>query len=155
MSQAEIIKIQDIINVYRQLKMKFVQFVSHCEMLMSDGKLKDFESKGSTDAGILLSVMDTPVVVKFSQIISPEKKPLGKVDFIKQDEFDTEKNELVYTLYFNQLGNILESISDTFSNRRIFDEHDVPHVLLRFLQAFIRSLHIKESAKDKKEEMRN
>ena len=155
MSQAEIIKIQDIIDVYRKLKMKFVQFVSHCEVLMSDGKLKDFESKGSTDAGMLLSVMDTPVVVKFSQIISPEKKPLGKVDFIKQDEFDTEKNELVYTLYFNQLGNILESISDTFSNRRIFDEHDVPHVLLRFLQAFLRSLHIKESAKDKKEEIRN
>lgn len=155
MSQAEIIKIQDIIDVYRQLKMKFVQFVSHCEVLMSDGKLKDIESKGSTDAGMLLSVMDTPVVVKFSQIISPEKKPLGKVDFIKQDEFDTEKNELVYTLYFNQLGNILESISDTFSNRRIFDEHDVPHVLLRFLQAFIRTLHIKEATKDKKEEMRN
>ena len=155
MSQAEIIKIQDIIDVYRQLKLKFVQFVSHCELLLSDGKLKEIESKGSAEAGMLLGVMDTPVLVKFSQIISPEKKPLGKIDFIKQDEFDSGKNELVYTLYFNPLGNILESISDTFSNRRIFDEHDVPHVLLRFLQAFVRSLQVKEVLKDSKEEIRS
>lgn len=142
MSEAEIIKIQGIIDVYRQLRMKFVQFVSHCEVLLSDDKLRDIQAKGSTDSGMLLSVMDTPVVVKFSQIFSPDKEPLGKVEFIKQDEFDATKNDLVYTLYFNPLGNILESIKDTFSNRRIFDEHDVPHVLLRFLQAFLRTMHI-------------
>ena len=67
MSQPEIIKIQDIIDVYRQLKIKFVQFVSHCETLLSDGKLKDIESKGSTESGMLLSILDTPVVVKFSR----------------------------------------------------------------------------------------
>lgn len=145
MSQAEIVKIREIIDQYRQLKIKFMQFASHCEVLLSDGTLKDIESKGSTDSGMLLSVLDTPVVVKFSQIISPGKIALGKVDFIKQDELDAGRQELVYSLYFNSLGNILESISDSFSNRRIFDEHDVPHVLLRFLQAFLRTMHVKEA----------
>jgi hypothetical protein len=157
MSQAEIIKIQEIIDQYRQLKIKFIQFVSHCETLLSDGNLKDIESKGSTDSGMLLTVLDTPVVVKFSQIISPEKIALGRVDFIKQDELDAGGHELVYSLYFNPLGNILESISDTFSNRRIFDEHDVPHVLLRFIQAFIRTMHVKEAGQQnnhKKDEER-
>ena len=155
MSQAEIVKIQQIIDHYRQLKMKFVQFVSHCETLLSGDELKDIECKGSTDAGMLLTVLDTPVVVKFSQVISPEKTPLGRIDFIKQDEFDAGRHVWVHTLYFNALGHILDSISDSFSNRRIFDEHDVPHVLLRFLQAFIRTMHVNEAGQQKQEEARN
>jgi hypothetical protein len=154
MSQAEIVKMQQIIDHYRQLKMKFVQFVSHCETLLAGDQLKDIECKGSTDAGMLLTVLDTPVVVRFSQVISPEKTPLGRIDFIKQDELNADRHEGVYTLYFNSLGNILDSISDTFSNRRIFDEHDVPHVLLRFLQAFIRTMHVNESGQQKKEDSR-
>ena len=46
----------------------------------------------------------------------------------------------VFSLYFDRKGNMLESVSDAFSNRRIIDEHDVPYILHRFLHKFLQHL---------------
>ena len=46
----------------------------------------------------------------------------------------------VFRLYFDRKGNMLESASDAFSNRRIIDEHDVPFILHRFLSKYLKHL---------------
>ena len=97
-----------------------------------------------------LLVLDSPVFVQFSLVLTSENVPMGKVDFIKLNQFDDTRYEHIHTLYFNQLGNILESISDTFSNRRINDEHDIPNVIHRFLQIYLQTLRIKETKEDNK-----
>ena len=151
MSQSEMEKIKAIIDDYRQYKIKFIQFVKLCELVISRERLLEIELKESNDASMLLKVLDAMVLIKFSMIFNFDNVPLGKVEFIKVDELDDRKHELVFSLYFNKLGNILESISDTFSNRRIYDEHDVPYVLHRFLQRYLHTLKLKEPAQDIKE----
>ena len=150
MGQSEIEKIKIIIENYRKVKLKFFQFIKLLEALISEEKLLDIELKNSNDAGMELLVLDSPVFVQFSLVLSPENVPMGKVDFIKLNEFDEPRYEHIHTLYFNQLGNILESISDTFSNRRINDEHDIPNLIHRFLQKYLQSLRIKETKEENK-----
>jgi hypothetical protein len=41
-------------------------------------------------------------------------------------------------LHFDRRGNMLESASDAFGNRRIIDEHDVPVILRRFLVTYLK-----------------
>lgn len=150
MGQTEIEKIKTIIENYRKVKLKFYQFIKLLEAMISEEKLLDIELKNSNDAGMELLVLDSPVFVKFSLVLSPENVPMGKVDFIKLNEFGDTRYEYIHTLFFNQLGNILESISDTFSNRRINDEHDIPNLIHRFLQKYLQTLRIKETAEDNK-----
>jgi hypothetical protein len=116
--------------------------------MISQERLLEFELKEINDAFMQLRVLDALILIKFSMIFNFDSVPLGKVEFIKLDEFDDRKHELIF---FNKLGNILESVSDTFSNRRIYDEHDVPYVMHRFLQRYLQTLKMKEPAQDKKE----
>jgi hypothetical protein len=145
MSQSETDKIKAAIGDYRQFKFKFVQFVKNFEEFLSEAKLLEIKLKKSSDTTLQLSVFDSPVLVKFSLMLTTEDTLLGKVEFEKLDEFDGSKHEQIYSLFFNKLGNILESLSDSFSSRSMIDKHDVPYVLHRFLQNFLQKLKIKES----------
>ena len=145
MSQSETDKIKAAIGDYRQYKFKFVQFVKNFEEFLKEEKLLEIEFNTSRDTILQLSVFDAPVLVKFSLVFNSDDTLLGKVDFEKLDEFDGSKREHIYSLYFNKLGNILESLSDSFSSRSMIDKHDVPYVLHRFLQNFLQKLKIKES----------
>ena len=145
MSQSETDIIKAAIGDYRQFKFKFVQFVKNFEEFLKEEKLLEIEFNTSRDTILQLSVFDSPVFVKFSLVFNSEDTLLGKVDFEKLDEFDGSKREHIYSLYFNKLGNILESLSDSFSSRSMIDKHDVPYVVHRFLQNFLQKLKIKES----------
>ncbi len=145
MSQSETDIIKAAIGDYRQFKFKFVQFVKNFEEFLKEEKLLEIEFNTSRDTILQLSVFDSPVFVKFSLVFNSEDSLLGKVDFEKLDEFDGSKREHIYSLYFNKLGNILESLSDSFSSRSMIDKHDVPYVVHRFLQNFLQKLKIKES----------
>ena len=145
MSQSETDIIKAAIGDYRQFKFKFVQFVKNFEEFLKEEKLLEIEFNTSRDTILQLSVFDSPVLVKFSLVFNSEDTLLGKVDFEKLDEFDGSKREHIYSLYFNKLGNILESLSDSFSSRSMIDKHDVPYVVHRFLQNFLQKLKIKES----------
>ena len=143
MSQNETDIIKAAIGDYRQFKFKFVQFVKNFEEFLKEEKLLEIEFNTSRDTILQLSVFDSPVLVKFSLVFNSEDTLLGKVDFEKLDEFDGSKRQHIYSLYFNKLGNILESLSDSFSSRSMIDKHDVPYVLHRFLQNFLQKLKIK------------
>jgi len=148
MSLAEMEKIRAIIEQYRQFKIKFIQFVKLCELVISQQRLQEIEVQRIDDAVMELKVMDAPMLVRFGILYKPDATPLGRIDFLIHSPVESEP---LYSLYFNQVGNILESVSDSFSNRRIHDEHDVPFVLHRFLQQYLRTLRLPESATDKRE----
>jgi len=145
MSQSETDIIRAAIGDYRQFKFKFVQFVKNFEEYLSEQKLLEIKLKKLSDTTLQLIVLDSPVLVKFSLLYTAEDTLLGKVEFEKWDEFDGSKREQIYSLFFNKLGNILESLSDSFSSRSMIDKHDVPYVLHRLLQNFLQRLKIKES----------
>jgi hypothetical protein len=145
MSQSETDKIKAAIGDYRQFKFKFIQFVKNFEEFLKEEKLLEIEFNTARDTILQISVFDAPVLVKFSLVFNSEDTLLGKVSFEKLDEFDGSKREHIYSLYFNKLGNILESLSDSFSSRSMIDKHDVPYVLHRFMQNFLQKLKIKES----------
>ena len=144
MGQTETDKVKAAIGDYRQFKFKFVQFVKNFEEFLSEEKLLEIKLKKSSDTTLRLSVFDSPVLVKFSLVFNAEDTLLGKIEFEKLDEFDVSKREQIYSLFFNKLGNILESLSDSFSSRSMIDKHDVPYVLHRFLQNYLQKLKIKE-----------
>ncbi len=148
MSKAETEKIRTITDEYRQFKIKFIQFVKLCELVISQERLQEIYVQHSDEAVMELIVMDTSILVRFGILLTPDNTPLGKIDFLNHHAGDDEP---IYSLFFNQVGNILESISDSFSNRQIHDEHDVPYVLHRFLQQYLRTLRLPEPSKDKKE----
>ncbi len=147
MSLAETEKIRTIFDEYRQFKIKFIQFVKLCELVISQERLQEIEVQHAGEAAVRLNVMDVPILVRFAVVFKPDNTPLGRIDFIHNPDTDSEP---VYSLFFNAVGNILESVSDSFSNRRIHDEHDVPYVLHRFLQQYLRTLKMTEPAADKK-----
>lgn len=148
MSQAETEKIRAIVDEYRQFKIKFIQFTKLCELVISQERLQEIAVQHADEAVMGLIVMDTSILVRFGILFRSDNTPLGKIDFFNHH---TDEGDPIYSLYFNQVGNILESISDSFSNRQIHDEHDVPYVLHRFLQQYLRKLKLPETAKDKKE----
>lgn len=147
MSVAETEKIRTIIEEYRQFKIKFIQFVKLCELVISQERLQEIEVQQIGEAAVGLNVMDVPILVRFAVVFKPDNTPLGRIDFVHHPE---DKGEPIYSLFFNAVGNILESVSDSFSNRRIHDEHDVPYVLHRFLQQYLRTLKMPETAAEKK-----
>ena len=148
MSKAETEKIRTITDEYRQFKIKFIQFVKLCELVISQERLQEIYVQHADEAVMELIVMDTSILVRFGILLKPDNTPLGRIDFLNHHAND---NEPIYSLFFNQVGNILESVSDSFSNRQIHDEHDVPYVLHRFLQQYLRTLRMPEPSKDKKE----
>jgi len=109
MSQSETDKVKAAIGDYRQFKFKFVQFVKNFEEYLSEEKLLEIQLKKSSNNILRLNVFDSPVLVKFSLVFTAEDTLLGKVEFEKLDEFDVSKREQIYSLFFNKLGNILES----------------------------------------------
>ena len=148
MGQAETEKIRTITDEYRQFKIKFIQFVKLCELVISQQRFHDIAVQHAEEAVMELIVLDTSILVRFSIVLKPDNTPLGKIDFL---DHHANAAEPIYSLYFNKVGNILESVSDSFSNRQIHDEHDIPYVLHRFIQQYLRRLRLPEPATDKKE----
>ena len=141
MSKAETEKIRRITDEYRQFKIKFIQFVKLCELVITQERLQEIYVQHADEAVMELIVMDTSILVRFGILLTPDNTPLGRIDFLNHHAGDKEP---IYSLFFNQVGNILESVSDSFSNRQIHDEHDVPYVLHRFLQQYLRTLRLPE-----------
>ena len=148
MSKAETEKIRTITDEYRQFKIKFIQFVKLCELVISQERLQEIYVQHADEAVMELIVMDNSILVRFGILLTSNNTPLGRIDFLNHHAGDKEP---IYSLFFNQVGNILESVSDSFSNRQIHDEHDVPYVLHRFMQMYLRTLRLPEPSKDKKE----
>jgi hypothetical protein len=150
MSQAETENIRKIIDEYRQFKIKFIQFAKLCELVISQEKLHEMKVQHADEAVMELIVMDTSILVRFGITFKPDNTPLGRIDFLNHH---ANEEEPIYSAFFNQVGNFLESVSDSFSNRQIHDEHDVPYVLHRFLQQYLRTLRLPEPVKGKREKV--
>ena len=144
MSQVEIDKIRQTIDEYRHFKIKFIQFSKLVEAFLSEEQILEIEIGSIQDARMEMVVCDTPVTVTFCLIFTTEDIPIGQIDFMRSGDGLQDEPLVVYSLYFNQLGHILDSVSDSFSNRRISDEFDVPFVLHRFLQKFMQTFKMKE-----------
>jgi hypothetical protein len=73
-------------------------------------------------------------------VLAPDGTFRGRIDFDLPPGPGSDLPMTVFSLYFDRKGNMLESASDAFSNRRIIDEHDVPFILHRFLHKFLQHL---------------
>jgi hypothetical protein len=137
MGQAELDKIKSIVGDYRQFKMKFIQFSKHCQQLAREQNLSEItvgEIRGNATTWL---VMDRSVMVRFGLVNASDGTFRGRIDFDLPPGPAEERPHTVFTLYFDRKGNMLESTSDAYSNRRIIDEHDVPYIMHRFLNKFL------------------
>ena len=146
MSQVEIGKIRQIIDEYRQFKIKFIQFTKLVEAFITEEQILEIEIKSIADAQMELVFCDTPVWVVFDLIFTTDEVPIGKIDFFRDVSQNPQEHILVYSLYFNQLGHILDSVTDSFSNHRISDEFDIPFVMHRLLQKFMQTFRLKDAS---------
>lgn len=141
MGPAELIKIKTIVGDYRQFKLKFIQFVKLCQQLARDNNLPEIsvgEIRNNTATWV---VMDRSVTTCFGLVRAPDGTFRGRIDFdLLQGPGGGDLPVLVFRLYFDRKGNMLESASDAFSNRRIIEEHDVPFILHRFLSKYLKHL---------------
>ncbi len=140
MGQAELNKIKTMVGDYRQFKLKFIQFGKHCQQLARDNNLPEIavgEIHGNTATWF---VMDRSVTVRFGLTQAPDHSFRGRIDFELPKGSHDDHPLTLFSLYFDRRGNMLESASDAYSNRRIIDEHDVPYILHRFLNKFLQNL---------------
>jgi len=140
MGQAELNKIKTMVGDYRQFKLKFIQFGKHCQQLARDNNLPEIavgEIHGNTATWF---VMDRSVTVRFGLVHAPDHSFRGRIDFELPKTTNDDHVVILFTLYFDRKGNMLESASDAYSNRRIIDEHDVPYILHRFLNKFLQNI---------------
>jgi hypothetical protein len=140
MGPAELGKIKAMVGDYRQFKLKFIQFSKHCQQLARENNLPEIavgEIRGNATTWL---VMDRSVMVLFGLVLASDGTFRGRINFDLPPGPGEERPHTVFTLYFDRKGNMLESTSDAFSNRRIIDEHDVPFILHRFLHKFIQHL---------------
>ena len=140
MGQAELDKIKTMVGDYRQFKMKFLQFGKHCQQLARENNLPEIavgEIRGNADTSF---VKDRSVMLRFGLVHAPDSSYRGRIDFDAPPRPGEDRAQTVFTLYFDRRGNMLESASDAFSNRRIIDEHDIPFILHRFLTKFLKYL---------------
>ena len=91
------------------------------------------------------SVMDLPITVRFGMVRTKEGLLLGKIDFEKPGQTTGDAGRSIYTFYFDKMGNMLEGLADSFSTRRIIDEHDIPYIIHRFLQRYLKERKLKEA----------
>ncbi|MDJ0810476.1 MAG: hypothetical protein QNJ48_01500 [Desulfobacterales bacterium] len=144
MKSKELAKIRSVMEDYRHYKLKFVQFGQHCEQLVQNAKLSELKVGEIKAREMAWSVMDLPITVRFGLVMTKEGQLLGKIDFEKSVPAAGEADRSIYTLYFDKMGNMLEGLADSFSTRRIIDEHDVPYILYGFLQRFLKDRQLKE-----------
>ena len=144
MKSNELAKIKSIMEDYRHYKLKFIQFGQHCEQLVAKAKLNEFKVGEIKAREMAWVVMDLPITVRFGLVRTKEGQLLGKIDFNKPAAVAADKGRSIYTLYFDKMGNMLEGLADSFSTRRIIDEHDVPYILYRFLQRYLKDRQLKE-----------
>ena len=140
MGQAELDKIKTMVGGYRQFKMKFIQFGKHCQQLARENNLPEIAVGEIRGNAATWFVMDRTVMLRFGLVHAPDGTYRGRIDFDLPARPGEERAPTVFTLYFDRKGNMLESASDTFSNRRIIDEHDIPYILHRFLARFLKYL---------------
>ncbi len=146
MKSSELTQIKSIMEDYRHYKLKFVQFGQHCVQLARKAKLNELTIGEIKAREMVWSVMDLPITVRFGMVLTQEGQLLGMIDFEKSGRASSEAGRSIYTLYFDKMGNMLEGLADSFSTRRIIDEHDVPYILHRFLQRFLKDRKLKEKA---------
>jgi len=141
MGQAELEKIKVMVGDYRQFKMKFIQFSKLCQQLARENNLPEITVGEIRGNAVTWLVMDRSVMVRFGLVHASDRSFRGRIDFDLPPGLNDERPRTVFTLYFDRKGNMLESTSDAFSNRRIIDEHDVPFLLHRFLHKFLQHLN--------------
>ena len=137
MGQADLDKIKRIFGDYRQFKLKFLQFGKHCQQLARDNSLPEFAVGEIRENTATWLVMDRSVLVRFGLVRAPDNTFRGRIEFDLPPGQIEERPRTIFTLYFDRQGNMLESASDAYSNRRIIDEHDVPFILNRFLNKLL------------------
>ncbi len=144
MASSELTKIKSIMEDYRHYKLKFVQFGQHCDQLVNKAKLSELKVGEIRAREMAWSVMDLPITVRFGMVRTKEGQLLGKIDFEKPGQTTGDAGRSIYTLYFDKMGNMLEGLADSFSTRRIIDEHDIPYILYRFLQRYLKERKLRE-----------
>ena len=144
MASSELTKIKSIMADYRHYKLKFVQFGQHCDQLVNKAKLSELKVGEIRAREMAWSVMDLPITVRFGMVRTKEGQLLGKIDFEKPGQTTGDAGRSIYTLYFDKMGNMLEGLADSFSTRRIIDEHDIPYILYRFLQRYLKERKLRE-----------
>ncbi len=144
MASNELTKIKSIMEDYRHYKLKFVQFGQHCDQLVNKTKLSELKVGEIRAREMAWSVMDLPITVRFGMVRTKEGQLLGKIDFEKPGQTTGDAGRSIYTLYFDKMGNMLEGLADSFSTRRIIDEHDIPYILYRFLQRYLKERKLRD-----------
>ncbi len=144
MASSELTKIKSIMEDYRHYKLKFVQFGQHCDQLVNKAKLNELKVGEIRAREMAWSVMDLPITVRFGMVRTKEGQLLGKIDFEKPGQTTGDAGRSIYTLYFDKMGNMLEGLADSFSTRRIIDEHDIPYILYRFLQRYLKERKLRD-----------
>ncbi len=144
MESSELTKIKTIMEDYRHYKLKFVQFGQHCDQLTKKAKLGELKIGEIRAREMAWSVMDLPTTVRFGMVRTKEGQLLGKIDFEKPGRTTGDAGRSIYTLYFDKMGNMLEGLADSFSTRRIIDEHDIPYILYRFLQRYLKERKLRD-----------
>lgn len=140
MGQGDLEKIRSMVGDYRQFKLKFIQFSKHCQQLARDNNLPEISVGEIRGNAATWFIMDRSVMVRFGLVHAPDGSFRGRIDFDLPPGPIDDQPVTIFTLFFDRKGNMLESASDAFSNRRIIDEHDVPFILNRFLNRYLKKM---------------
>jgi hypothetical protein len=128
-------KITYAADAYKKLKEVFGQFRNICTEVLSEENYFDLVIGESDDTSIEMTVFDSRILLIYSMVFDPNGIPFGKISFEKLVEDDD--NQQIWTLYFDELGNLREKVSQKISRLNMLMKSHLESILINFLEIYL------------------
>jgi hypothetical protein len=135
---------QSNIHAHNDLKRIFSCFGKLCEGVLQDENQLLISFENAMDDTIQLLVLGQPFEITFSMILNNRQASLGKLNFAWINE--AEKNESVWTLFFETNGQTRYSPDSANNSYNLNDPEDIHMVLVHLVVLCVRQYQLSSQA---------
>jgi len=134
-SQEKKKRIFDTIESYTILKDLFTQFKEMCKGFLAKENAFKLGIQDSNNVSFKLTAFDSTIFATFSMVFNSEDTACGKITFERFIEEDD--NEEIWVLYFDQQGNLRESLAQEMSIHNMTESKCFEDIILNFLEKYL------------------
>lgn len=128
-------RIFDTIESYTILKDLFTQFKEMCKGFLAKENAFKLSIQDSNNVSFKLTAFDSTIFATFSMVFNSEDTACGKITFERFIEEDD--NEEIWVLYFDQQGNLRESLAKEMSIHNMTERKCFEDIILNFLAKYL------------------
>lgn len=134
-SQKKKKRIFETIESYTILKNLFTQFKEICKGFLAKENSFKLAIQDSNNVSFKLTAFDSTIFTTFSMVFNLDNIACGKITFERFIEEDD--NEEIWVLYFDQQGNLRESLAQEMSIHNMTESKCFEDIILNFLDKYL------------------